>query len=180
MDSAARPEQPAHKGTGPLFHRRYEVAVRDAELGPEELMARVKSDLAGFSPKALADFEKAKGHRWKMSLGDEYDIRILGPWNGSVRVTEVNPADFTFATLKGHPEAGRIRFSADGDESSLRFRIESWARSRDGLVQLTYSGLKIGLLVQGNAWITFCKRVAQESGGRRAGRVRVTTETVGE
>ncbi|MCV4939648.1 DUF1990 domain-containing protein, partial [Escherichia coli] len=85
----------------------------------------------------------AKGQPWEMRVGDEYDIRILGPWNGSVRVDEVGPTSFTLVTLKGHPEAGKIRFSAEAAERTLCFRIESWARSRDGLVQFAYSGLKI-------------------------------------
>src|SRR5512144_99882 len=32
-------------GAGPLFHRLYRARIREARMGPEELMARVSADL---------------------------------------------------------------------------------------------------------------------------------------
>ena len=46
-----------------------------------------------------------------MAVGDEYVVRMPGPWDGPVRVVERTPTAFRFATLEGHLEAGQIRFA---------------------------------------------------------------------
>lgn len=166
-------------GHGPLFHRRYAVEFEGAQAGAEELMGRVKANLADFSPSLLAKFEKCKGDPAVMREGDEYDITILGPWNGMVRVVEVTPTSFCFITLEGHPEAGEIIFSLEpvkARSGALRFEICSWARSRDMIVGLTYKEVGVGKEVQKNAWVTFCERVVEASGGRKLGEVTVVTE----
>jgi hypothetical protein len=167
------------EGFGVLFHRRYSVVIDRPRLRGRRLMERIKSDLADFSPRVLARFKKIKGHPRIMRVGDEYAITILGPWNGDVRVAEVTPTSFTFLTLEGHPEAGQITFAVTGHASrpgAICFEINSWARSRDMLVSLSYREGKIGKEVQKNAWVTFCERVAEASGGTQYGEVEVTTE----
>ena len=47
-----------------------------------------------------------------MEVGDEYVVRMPGPWDGPVRVVEVTPTSFRLATLDGHLEAGQIEFRA--------------------------------------------------------------------
>ncbi|GAB4437395.1 MAG: DUF1990 family protein [Chloroflexi bacterium OHK40] len=166
-------------GEGPLFHRCYYIDIARPRLTREALMARIQRDLPDFAPAALAAFRKVKGHPQRMQPGDEYDIRILGPWNGQVRVTEVTPTSFSFMTLAGHPEAGQITFAVQKSpvaEGALRFQIRSWARSRDMLVSLTYREGKIGKELQKNAWVTFCERVVKASGGQSLGEVTVETE----
>lgn len=166
-------------GAGPVLHRRYRIDIADAQMDAEQLMRMVSQRLPEFSPSTLADFDKRLGHERQLQLGDEFDISILGPWNGAVRVSEITPESFTFVTLEGHPEAGQIRFEALAHplhSQLLRFQIQSWARSRDGLVNLAYNGIGIGREVQTNVWITFCERVAEASGGQLAGKVDVLTE----
>jgi hypothetical protein len=166
-------------GFGPLFHRRYRADIRAPRLTPEQLMARVQRDVGSFSPHTLAEFRKTSGRRGRMARGDEYAITILGPWNGSVRVIDATPMSFTFVTLKGHPEAGQITFRAlphPAERGALRFEILSWARSRDMLVSLTYKEAGVGQELQKNAWVTFCERVVQASGGALIGEVAVDTE----
>lgn len=166
-------------GYGVLFHRRYSVVIDRPRLRGRRLMDRIKADLADFSPRVLASFKKTRGHPRVMHVGDEYDITILGPWNGGVRVAEVTPTSFTFVTLEGHPEAGQITFAVTGHAGrpgAICFEINSWARSRDMLVSLSYREGKIGKEVQKNAWVTFCERVAKASGGTQHGEVEVTTE----
>jgi hypothetical protein len=165
-------------GVGPLYHRVYRADIAAATRSPAEVMREVQHNLAAFSPDALAKFDKAED-RPSMQVGDEYDITILGPWNGSVRVIDVQPTSFALVTLDGHPEAGEIRFelnphpaSADG----LRFEIHSWARSRDAWVQVTYRDLKLGQQAQQNTWVVFCQRVAEASGGSLMGEVEVSTD----
>lgn len=179
LTRGGQPVQLPGDGHGPLFHRRYAVDIAGAQLGAEELMARVKANIADFSPSLLAKFEKCKGDPAVMREGDEYDISILGPWNGRVRVVEASPASFTFITLEGHPEAGEIIFTVEPHPTTrgaLRFEICSWARSRDMIVGLTYKEVGVGKEVQKSAWVTFCERVVEASGGEAVGEVTVVTE----
>jgi hypothetical protein len=173
-----KPEQPAQTGSGPFFERRYWVDVQHARCSAAQLLDHIKCNLPAFSPGLLANFEKAKGKAHELRVGDEFRIRILGPWNGDVRVSEISDDYFELVTLKNHPEAGRIRFSLRPHASlpnTLRFEIHSWARSRDGLVAFTYDTLGIGRKVQQQTWETFCQRVADHSQGLPLGPVHVET-----
>jgi hypothetical protein len=173
-------EQPAAEGTGPWLERRYFIDVARPRCTPVELMREVQCDVPLFSPSVLAYFEKKKGTDSCLQVGDEFHISILGPWNGSVRVTAVGATGFEFITLEGHPEAGCIRFEAhylDERPDVLRFEICSRARSRDGLVAFAYDTLGGGKLMQEATWVEFCRRVAAASGGQALGDVTVETFT---
>jgi hypothetical protein len=173
-------EQPAATGSGPWLERRYYIDVVRPHLTPAQLMAQVQADLPHFSPELLANFKKESGaEHTSLRVGDEFSIKILGPWNGSVRVTSVSSSSFEFITLEGHPEAGRIRFEAhplDGRPDALRFEISSRARSRDGLVAFAYDTIGGGLLMQKATWVEFCRRVAAACGGQTLADVVVETE----
>ncbi|AIZ63186.1 hypothetical protein PK28_04855 [Hymenobacter sp. DG25B] len=169
-------EQPASVGSGPLLERRYYIDMEGATLTADELLRRVQCDVPYFSPDLLAEFEKRKGTSDCLQKGDEFSIKILGPWNGTVRVTRIEKTYFEFVTLEGHPEAGRIRFSVRRRAGGkLRFEIHSWARSRDGLVSFAYDTLGVGKRVQENTWRIFCERVAEASGGQALGPVIIET-----
>jgi hypothetical protein len=179
--SGGKPVQLTGDGHGTLFHRRYTLVIDRPRLRRKALMERIKADVAAFSPKLLAEFRKIKGHPRLMRVGDEYDIKILGPWNGQVRVAEVSETSFTFVTLEGHPEAGQITFAVTPvvtRPGAVCIEINSWARSRDMVVSLGYKDIPIGKEVQKNAWVTFCERVAEASGGTPVGEVEVVTEEI--
>ncbi|MGI4883456.1 MAG: DUF1990 family protein [Janthinobacterium lividum] len=178
MADEPQSEQPAAQGSGPLLERRYYIDVVRPRLAPAPLMAAVQADLPSFSPGLLADFEQTRGEAGVLRVGDEFHIKILGPWNGSVRVTEVGATFFELVTLEGHPEAGRIRFEVhalDARPDALRFEINSAARSRDGLVAFAYDTIGGGKLMQEATWVNFCQRVVQASGGQALGPVTVET-----
>lgn len=171
-------EQPASTGSGPLLERRYFIDVARPRQTPAQLMAEVQADVPRFSPDALADFKKKNGDNGDLKAGDEFSIKILGPWNGCVRVTDVSATAFEFITLEGHPEAGRIRFEThylNDRPDVLRFEIRSSARSRDGLVAFAYDTIGGGKLLQEATWVKFCQRVAEASGGQALGNVTVET-----
>lgn len=171
-------EQPAETGAGAFFERRYTLDIQGPRQPASELMAAIKARVEYFSPDLLADFEKVKGPHHGLRMDDEFRIRILGPWNGSVRVSDMGDTFFEFVTLEGHPEAGRIRFSAEPHPTlpdALRFEIHSWACSRDGLVAFMYDTLGIGQRVQEQTWRLFCERVATAAGGEPIGPVQVET-----
>jgi hypothetical protein len=178
MSEHSSAEQPAAQGTGPKLERRYFIDIERPRLTPTQLMGQVQADVAHFSPGLLADFERTRGQEGTLRVGDEFHIKIFGPWNGSVRVTDVGPTFFEFVTLEGHPEAGRIRFEVrplDGRPDALRFEIHSLARSRDGLVAFAYDTLGGGKLMQQATWVAFCERVAEASGGQALSAVTVET-----
>jgi Domain of unknown function (DUF1990) len=157
------------EGFGKLLGRHYEIRFR-SDLEPAVLMRLVHQNVAWLSPEALANFEKTAGSQWALRVGDEFEIAILGPWNGKVRVIAVDDTSFSFMTLKGHPEAGRIRFAAaKAAEGQLRFTIDSWARSRDAVVSTAYA--LGGKSVQTTTWQTFLERVMLLANGQPIGEV---------
>ena len=113
-----------------------------------------------------------------MRVGDEFVVRMPGPWDGPVRVVDVTPSSFRLATLTGHLEAGQIEFRAAGGAGNLVFTIESWARSGDRLCEVLYDRLRMAKEVQLHMWTSFIERVVEIAGGRRAGGVEIRTRRI--
>lgn len=170
--------QHASDGAGPLFHRRYRALVRDPQLTPEELIARVASDLNAVTPTEFAVFQKVDGADDGMHVGDEYVVRMAAPWDGPVRVVHRTPRSFRFATLEGHLEAGQIEFRAAPAPEGLRFEIESWARSGDRFSNLLYDRVRMAKEIQLHMWTSFLERVAKASGGRLTGGIDIDTRRI--
>jgi hypothetical protein len=167
-------------GAGPLFHRRYLARIGSPRLSPEELMARLQRDPDLAAPSEFATFKKAAGDRDRMRPGDEYVVRMPGPWDGPVRVVDVSPRSFRLMTLEGHLEAGQIVFRANGDRDRMEFEIESWARGGDRLSDLLYDRLRMSKEVQLHMWTSFLERVIRLSEGTREGGLRIHTRRVEE
>jgi hypothetical protein len=140
-------------------------------------MARVTTDLNRLTPTGLTHFSKVRGDRYVMRLGDEYVVRMPGPWDGPVRVVSKTPTSFRLATLLGHLEAGQIEFRAFRDDD-LCLSIETWASSGDRLSRLLYQHLRMAKEVQFHMWTSFLERAARLSGGRLAGGIDVETRQV--
>ncbi len=164
-------------GVGPLLHRVYTGRVRDARLSAEALMGCLVEDPNRASPTELAKFRKAGGEDGSMAIDDDYVVRMPGPWNGPVRVIEVTPRSFRFATLEGHLEAGQIEWRAfeDGD---LVFQVESWARPGDRLSSLLHHRLRMGKEVQLHMWSSVVEQVAKLAGGRLVDGIDIDTRIV--
>jgi hypothetical protein len=167
--------QPPSAGVGPWFHRRYGVRVRNARMGARELMACVKADPDVAAPREMATFRKTSGERGALSVGDEFVVRMAGPWDGPVRVVDVGECSMRLATLKGHLEAGQIEFAATDAGDELELRIESWARSGDRLSHLAYTHLRMAKEIQLHMWASYLERLVRLSGGRRAGPISIET-----
>jgi hypothetical protein len=169
--------QGSEDGYGPLFHRRYRTRVRDSRLSASELMERLQTDPNQVSPTKFARFQRVEGDGDRLRVGDEYVVRMPGPWDGPVRVVDVGPRSFRLATLAGHLEAGQIEFRAcDEDSGELVFEIESWARSGGRMVNLLYNHLRMAKEVQAHMWISFLERVCKLTGGRMTGGIEIRTE----
>jgi len=164
-------------GAGPLFHRIYRARIREARMPPEELLTQVAANPDTVAPSEFASFKKVTGAPDSMAVGDEYVVRMPGPWDGPVRVIERTPTSFSFVTLDGHLEAGQIRFEAQAGEL-LEFRIESWARAGDRLSNLLYGRLRMSKEIQLHMWTSVLQRVAELSGGRLTGGIEIQTRRV--
>lgn len=166
-------------GVGELLHRRYATVIDGADATPEALMAELRADPNCVVPDA-AVFQRLAGEG-AMRLGDEYAIRMPAPWDGPVRVIDLTPRSFRFATLWGHLEAGQIEFRAGtvGD-GALEFTIESWARPGDRLAHLLYNRLPLAKEVQLTVWARTCTAVAGLVGGTARDGVSVQTRVVRE
>lgn len=168
-------------GVGPLLHRCFVTRVREAELSAPELIAAFAAKPNRASPTALASFVKLHGEEGTLRVGDEFTVRMPGPWDGPVRAIEVGPTSFGFVTLDGHLEAGRIRFSAtDHGPNALEVRIETWARGGDRLSNLLFDCIPLNKEVQLHMWTSVLERLMALSGGQRDGRVEITTRRVDE
>ena len=170
--------QPPDAGAGPLFHRVYRAQIRDSSLSPERVIAEMTSDLDRVAPTEFASFNKVLGQQGAMAVGDEYVVRMPGPWDGPVRVVERTPTSFRFATLDGHLEAGQIEFSAREHGRMLEFRIESWARAGDRFSNLLYDRLRMSKEVQLHMWTSVIERVGKLAGGRLTGGIEIRTRRV--
>jgi hypothetical protein len=151
--------------------------MRDVERSVEDLFAVLSEDLNRAAPTKFARFQKVHGQREVLARGDEYVVRMPGPWDGPVRVIDVQPRSFRLATLAGHLEAGQIEFRA-GQEDLTEFEIESWARSADRLSNLLYHRARMAKEVQLHMWISFLEGVVALSGGRMTGGIEIDTHRV--
>lgn len=170
--------QVQREGVGTLFHRTYRVRIGDPGLSPVELLDEIRADLNRAAPREFASFIKVHGEEGQMRVGDEYVVRMPGPWDGPVRVAAATPTSFRLVTLEGHLEAGQIEFRGEQEADSLVFSIESWARSGDRLSNLLYRHLRMAKEVQTHMWTSFLERVIEIAGGRRAGRLEIETRRV--
>ena len=175
LDEVQRPEE----GAGPLFHRCYRARIRDSSLTAEELLSRVAEDPDRVAPSEFASFVKLQGPEGEMRVGDEYRVRMPGPWDGPVLVVERRPTRFRLATLRGHLEAGQIAFSARPEAGMLVFEIESWARSASPIVNLIYHRLGMAKEIQLHMWTSVCERVVKLTGGRMPAGVDIHTVIAG-
>jgi hypothetical protein len=165
-------------GSGPMFHRLYRARIRDSERSPAEILSAIKADPDRVSPSEFATFQKTSGEECEMRVGDEYVVRMPGPWDGPVRVTDVGEGAFRLATLDGHLEAGQIEFRARRQEDQIVFEIESWARSRDWITDVLYNHLRMSKEVQLHMWSSTLERIVQLAGGRLTGGLDITTRWI--
>jgi Domain of unknown function (DUF1990) len=172
--------QPSRDGAGPLFRRCYAVRIEGSSMTPEQLIATIARNPNRAAPIEVAFFRKVHGDEGPLQVGDEYTVRMPGPWDGPVRVVDRSPTSFRLATLRGHLEAGQIEFRARSEDGALRFEIESWARSGDRLSALLYDRVRLVKEMQLHMWTHFCERIGRLAGGRIRGGIQIDTRRVEE
>jgi hypothetical protein len=164
-------------GSGPMLHRTYTVRIARPAMSATALLQRVEASLNRAAPE-MAVFHKVRGDTDRLQPGDEFVVRMPGPWDGPVRVVHRDDNSFRLATLDGHLEAGQIEFRAQPDGRAVLFEIESWARAGDRLADLLYNRLRLAKEIQLNMWTHFCIRTAALVGGKPQGGVTIRTRWV--
>lgn len=170
--------QAADSGAGPLFHRRYRTRIRDTDMSPEQLLEQVSAHPDFAVPTEMASFQKVKGDEGVMRVGDEFVVRMAGPWDGPVRVVDRTPTSFRMATLDDHLEAGQIEFRALRDGELIVFEIESWARSATKLADILYDRLRMAKELQFHMWMSTLEGIVRISGGKMTGGIDMHTRRV--
>src|SRR5690348_2873787 len=127
-DALGDGRQSLDQGSGPMLHRSYAVRIVHSPMSPAALIDLVAARLNRASPE-MAVFRKTRGAEGLLRRGDEFVVRMPGPWDGPVRVIRRNDTSFRLGTLDGHLEAGEIEFRAEPAGDALTFVIESWARA---------------------------------------------------
>src|ERR1700759_4990067 len=143
-------------------------------------MARMTAALDQVPPSEFATFQRVGPDSDTIDVGDEYVVRMPGPWDGPVRIIAVDATSFRFATLPGPLEAGQIEFRVGADYRSLWFEIESWARSGDQLSDLLYDHLRVSKEVQLHMWSSVLRRVVGLTEGTMEGGLVIVTRLVPE
>jgi uncharacterized protein (UPF0548 family) len=169
--------QRCEDGVGPLLHRIYRTRITASRMSARELIAAMREDMDKVAPTEFATFQKADGEG-PMQEGDEYVVRMPGPWDGPVVVVALEETSIRLATLEGHLEAGQIEYRAREDHSGVVFEIDSWARSGDRLSDLLYTHVQISREVQLHMWSSVLRNVVDFAGGKMHGGIVITTRRV--
>lgn len=168
----------AEDGVGPLLQRDYWAVIKNVRCRPSEVAQKVRLQFADLPAAEVVSFERPAGASGELGVGEELDIQIRLAGEAQVRVMHTCPCSVTFATLKGHPEAGRITFGAyRNTDGEVIFQIRSRARASS---RLNYLGFLIGGdPMQTTSWTTFIDNVARTCGDGVDGEVRAETKEIG-
>jgi hypothetical protein len=158
-----------------LLQRDYWAVFSGCTLSPSGVMEQVKCHFCELPPSSLVTFVAASGVARDALL----DITIVPGQNCGVRVIHETPQSLTFATLEGHPEAGRITFGCYRNSAGdVIFHIRSRARSTTALKRVGF--LAIGDAMQTNTWTDFIKNTAALVGAQIRDVIHADTQQVEE
>lgn len=169
-------------GVGPIVMRTYEIDIFDPRLDATQLIELFRADPNRINSNLVAGFVRDDQPARALQRGDDLVVELPGPWNGPVHVDRANADQVILATLDGHMEAGHIRFdthqiSGNAEVASgYSFRIRSWARAGDVAFAAVHLGVPIGRELQTAMWTAMCDLAVEAAGGRRSGKIRVSTE----
>jgi hypothetical protein len=153
----------AREGVGPLYQRDYWAVIAGCRLPPSRMGAYLAAHFLELPPPELARFERTDRTGQPLAVGDDLLVHIRFAGTFGVRVIHRDANSLTLATLKGHPEAGRITFGAyRNDWGKVIFHIRSRARTSTGTRLAEF--VTLGEAMQTNTWMDFVERVARAVG----------------
>jgi NADH dehydrogenase len=169
----AAPEQTPEEGFGDLERKSFRADIEGSQLTPAELMTTFRRKCTEIMP---IEFQAEPDTPQEVEQGITLTAALPLRGNIQMRVEEVTETSVTFGTLKGHPLAGVVRFSAEEVEGNLRFTITIYARAAniaDWVAMKT-----VGSTMQDLNWQTVVTRVVELSGGKAPRGVESETESL--
>ena len=169
--------QLASHGRGPLLQRDYWAVICDCRVGPAEVIDVVREKFQHLAPKELVRFRVTTDEERPLSEGDVLEVSIRMAPKTRVRVVKIDAGSLTIATLKGHPEAGKITFGAYRNErGDVIFHIRSRARSQSSMHLAGF--LTAGDAMQTNTWAGFIDQLAHSVGDGVIGEIHADKKEV--
>jgi hypothetical protein len=127
------------QGFGQLWQKTFRTRLRDANLGPAEVMRVWKDEFATFWPRGLG-MPRMFAPLTGIAPGEVGVINIDVPGgvvlSTGVLVIYADEESFTFMTPEGHMFAGWITFSAGQEGTDVLLQIQVLIRAYDPLTEL--------------------------------------------
>ena len=165
MLADAQPEQRPTEGVGGMERKRFWADIAQSRLDAGGLMDDFRRHAADVMP---IEFQAEPNTPREVIEGVTLTARLPLRGHIQIRVVEVQPRAVTFATLRGHPLAGVVRFTTDDDaDGTVRFSVHVMARAANMLDWLAIS--TVGAVAQNSTWRTVVERMVERSGGVSAG-----------
>ena len=160
-----QPEQTLDEGVGGIERKYFWADISQSRLSAEELIDQFRAQCADLMP---IEFSAEPGTPRQVVEGATMTAALPLRGNIQIRVVQVTPRAVTFATLRGHPLAGVVRFTTSEPASGLvRFTVSVFARASNLLDWLAMS--TVGGVAQNSTWRTVVERMVALSGGTAEG-----------
>jgi NADH dehydrogenase len=161
MLADAQPEQTPDEGVGGLERKQFWADISRSPHNPESLMDAFRSRCTELMP---IEFDAEPGTPQEVVEGATLTAALPLRGNIQIRVEEVRSRSVTFATLRGHPLAGVVRFTtSEPGAGVVRFQVSVFARAASMVDWLALSAG--GAVAQNSTWRTVVERVAEIAGG---------------
>jgi hypothetical protein len=166
----------ASDGFGPLLKRDYWAVIDGCQLSSRDVMRVVRRHFPGFAPDDLVRFAVPEPGR-ALEVGGEVRVYIRMEREAAVLVVHADDNSLTLATVRGHPEAGRITFGAyPNNAGDVVFHIRSCARSSSRFRRAGF--LAAGDPMQTNTWTDFIDRLAHTVGDGVIGAIHADVQRI--
>jgi nucleoside-diphosphate-sugar epimerase len=156
-----QPEQTPDEGVGGMEQKRFWADITQSRFSAEALIDQFRAHCADLMP---IEFDAEPGTPRQVVEGATMTAALPLRGNIQIRVVEVAPRAVTFATLRGHPLAGVVRFTTSEPATGVvRFAVSVFARASNLLDWLAMS--TVGGVAQNSTWRTVVERMVAISGG---------------
>jgi NADH dehydrogenase len=161
MLTDVQPEQTPDEGVGGMERKRFWVDISQSSYNADTLMEAFRKRCTELMP---IEFDAEPGTPQEVVEGATLTAALPLRGNIQIRVEEVQPRAVTFATLRGHPLAGVVRFTTSEPSAGVvRFRVSVFARAATMMDWLALSAG--GAAAQNTTWRTVVQRVKEMAGG---------------
>lgn len=160
---------------GEPVHRCFSLRIADPEISAEQLATIIGADLDLVSPWEVLRWETLKGEQRRPRPGDELRLRMAGPWNGPLRIAEIEPGRVRLRTMAGNALKGELELRVRSDDGALLAEVELWERAADRPLAFLHDRLGVTARMQTHVWVEFLQRTRLVSGGSADGPVRIRT-----